>query len=128
MFIERPRRKPTSVIPASSAISTASDDGADTAARAGTPAITAFWVSSNDARPETMSTVPAAGTPPVSRGEPRTLHTAVCRPPPRQQGPVGGEQAGAVQPPGGVEHLLRGPQGVGQPEEHLGRQRHRVLP
>ena len=80
MFIERPRRKPTSVMPASSAISTASDDGADTATRAGTPAITAFWVSSNEARPETMSTVPAAGTFRVSRAWPRTLSTALCRP------------------------------------------------
>ena len=45
-------------VPASS---TASDEGADTAASTGTPAITAFWASSNDARPDTMRTVPAAG-------------------------------------------------------------------
>ena len=53
MFIESPRRKATSVRPDSQAKSTASEDGADTAASTGTPAITAFWVNSNDARPLT---------------------------------------------------------------------------
>ena len=36
-------------------------DGADTAASTGIPAITAFWASSNDARPLTSSTVPVSG-------------------------------------------------------------------
>jgi hypothetical protein len=75
-----PRRNPTSVIPVSTASSTASDDGAETAASTGTPAIAAFCTSSNDARPETISTWPAAGTRPCSSAQPSTLSTALCRP------------------------------------------------
>src|SRR6185312_4265536 len=72
-FMEEPRRNPTSVIPISPASSTASDDGADTAASTGTPAIAAFCTSSNDARPDTISTVPAAGTRFSSNAQPRVL-------------------------------------------------------
>ena len=48
------RRKPTSVVPISSASSTASDDGADTAARIGTPAAAAFCTISKLSRPLTI--------------------------------------------------------------------------
>lgn len=41
--------------------STASDDRAETAARIGIPAITAFCTSSNEARPLTIKTVPRRG-------------------------------------------------------------------
>ena len=57
----RPRRNATRVSPAWLARSTASEDGAETAARMGMPAMTAFWVSSNDARPLTSRTVPRQG-------------------------------------------------------------------
>ena len=75
-----PRRNPTRVIPDSSASSAASDDGADTAASMGRPAISAFWVSSNDARPLTSSTQPASGSRPARRAQPITLSTALCLP------------------------------------------------
>ncbi len=75
-----PRRKPTSVTPCSAASSTASEDGADTAASTGTPAIAAFCTSSNDARPDTISTVPPSGTRPSSNAQPVALSTALCRP------------------------------------------------
>jgi hypothetical protein len=52
----RPRAKPTSVRPASTARSTASVLGAETATRIGTPPIHAFWHSSKLARPLTIST------------------------------------------------------------------------
>jgi hypothetical protein len=69
-----------SVMPISAASSTASDDGADTAASTGTPAIAAFWTSSNEARPDTISTVPAAGTRFSSSAQPMALSTALWRP------------------------------------------------
>jgi hypothetical protein len=75
-----PRRNPISVMPCSSASSTASDDGADTAASTGMPAIAAFWTSSNDARPDTISTVPPSGTRPSNSAQPVALSTALCRP------------------------------------------------
>src|SRR4051794_2864752 len=53
---DSPREKPTSVSPASTARSTASDDGAETAASTGAPAVHAFCTSSNEARPLTCST------------------------------------------------------------------------
>ena len=67
-------------MPDSSASSAASEDGADTAARTGSPAIRAFWVSSNDARPLTSSTHPASGSRPSRRAQPITLSTALCLP------------------------------------------------
>ncbi|OLT04209.1 hypothetical protein BJF90_24060 [Pseudonocardia sp. CNS-004] len=66
--------------PHSAASSTASEDGADTAASTGTPAITAFCASSNDARPDTTSTPPFAGIPRCMSAQPSTLSTALCRP------------------------------------------------
>ena len=75
--IELPRRKPTSVIPVSVATSTASDDGAETAARNGIPAIDAFWVSSKLARPDTTSTTPRSGSRPSASAQPMTLSTAL---------------------------------------------------
>ena len=75
-----PRRKPTRVIPTSAASSTASDDGADTAASTGMPAIAAFCVSSKLARPLTISTCPASGSRPWRTPSPITLSTALCRP------------------------------------------------
>ena len=60
--------------------STANDDGADTAASTGTPAITAFWVISNDARPLTSNTLPLNGIRPASTAQPITLSTALWRP------------------------------------------------
>ncbi len=49
------------------------------AATTGTPAIAAFWISSNEARPESRSTEPVAGMRPFSRAQPSTLSTALCR-------------------------------------------------
>src|ERR671912_491085 len=57
-------------MPTSRASSTASDDGADTAASTGMPAITAFWVSSNDARPLTRRTVALSGIRSFSSAQP----------------------------------------------------------
>ena len=64
------RRSPSSCLagirpasgPPRSASSAASDDGAETAARMGMPAIDAFWVSSKLALPDTISTVPRSGS------------------------------------------------------------------
>ena len=66
--------------PAFSASSTASEDGAETAASSGTPARTAFWTSSNDARPLTSRTQPVKGRRPFSSAQPTTLSTALCLP------------------------------------------------
>ena len=112
-------------MPTSRASSTASDDGADTAASTGMPAIAAFWVSSKLARPLTISTCPASGSRPARTPSPMTLSTALCRPTSSRSAtssPVGGEQAGRVQAAGLVEHLLRRAQPVGQREQHLQRQ------
>ena len=78
--MESPRRKPTSVIPTSSANSAASDDGADTAASTGMPAISAFCASSKLARLETISTVPVRGRRSSFSAQPITLSTALWRP------------------------------------------------
>jgi hypothetical protein len=80
MFIEPPRRKPTSFSPDFAASSAASDDGAGTAASTGIPAITAFCTSSKDARPLTSSTQPASGSLPSRSAQPTTLSTALCLP------------------------------------------------
>jgi len=77
MFIDDPRRKPINVSPISLARSTASDDGADTAARAGTPAITAFCTSSKEARPLTTRVAPVRGRRPALSAHPTTLSTAL---------------------------------------------------
>ena len=69
-----------SVMPTSRASSTASDDGAETAASTGMPAIAAFWVSSKLARPLTISTCPDSGSRPARTPSPTTLSTALCRP------------------------------------------------
>ena len=53
-------------MPTSRASSTARDDGADTAASTGMPAIAAFWVSSKLARPLTMQHVPGQRQPPLA--------------------------------------------------------------
>ncbi len=66
--------------PLSAARSTASEDGAETAASIGIPAITAFCTSSKDARPLTIRTVPRSGSSPERRACPTTLSTALCRP------------------------------------------------
>src|SRR6266540_1337166 len=55
-FMEFPRRKPTTVIPASAASDTARSDGAETAAKTGRPARSAFWTISKAIRPDTSST------------------------------------------------------------------------
>ena len=44
------------------------------------PAMSAFWVSSNEARPDTMSTVPRRGSRPLVSAHPTTLSTALWRP------------------------------------------------
>ena len=49
----------------------------DTAASTGIPAITAFWVSSNDARPLTRRTVALNGIRSFSSAQPMTLSTAL---------------------------------------------------
>jgi len=102
MFIDDPRRKPINVSPISLARSTASDDGADTAARAGTPAITAFCTSSNEARPLTISVVPLSGRRPASSAQPMTLSTALCRPTSSRthnNSPPASNNAAACRPP-----------------------------
>jgi hypothetical protein len=68
------------VRPAWLARSTASEDGAETAASTGIPAITAFCVSSKEARPLTSSTVPDSGIRSFSTAQPMTLSTALCLP------------------------------------------------
>ena len=75
-----PRRKPTSVRPVSSAREAASEEGADTAASTGTPIMTAFCASSNEARPLTSSTWPANGSRSARSAQPATLSTALCLP------------------------------------------------
>ena len=69
-----------SVMPTSAANSAASDDGADTAASTGMPAIIAFWASSKLARLDTISTVPVSGSRFSFSAQPITLSTALCRP------------------------------------------------
>jgi hypothetical protein len=44
------------------------------------PASTAFWTSSNEARPLTSSTEPASGSRPDRSAQPTILSTALCRP------------------------------------------------
>jgi hypothetical protein len=78
MFIELHRTKPTSVMPASAARSTASEDGADTADRVAMPALSAFWVSSNDALPLTCRMQPRSGSRSSRSAHPMTLSTALC--------------------------------------------------
>lgn len=68
------------VIPDWSASSTASDDGAETAASTGIPAIKAFCVNSNEARLDTSSPMPRNGSPYRPAAYPITLSTALCRP------------------------------------------------
>lgn len=65
------------MIPDASANETASDDGADTAASTGIPAISAFWVNSNDARPLTNNTEAPSGIRSRSKAQPMTLSTAL---------------------------------------------------
>ena len=64
----------------STASSAARLDGALTAANTGMPAMAAFWTSSNDALPETCSTVPFSGSIPARKAQPTTLSTALCLP------------------------------------------------
>ena len=97
-----PRRKPTSVSPISLARSTASDDGADTAASAGIPAITAFCTNSNDARPLTISVMPVSGSRPSPSAHPITLSTALCLPTSSRthhRSPSASNSAAACSPP-----------------------------
>ena len=63
-FILPPRTNPARVSPERSASSTASELGAETAISIGMPASTAFWVSSNEARPDTTRARSRAGTRP----------------------------------------------------------------
>ena len=56
---------------------TASVDGAETAATAGTPASSAFWTISNDARPDTSSRCSASGKRPSIAARPSALSTAL---------------------------------------------------
>ena len=81
------------------------------------PAMTAFWASSNEARPLTSSMVPAQRNAAVFDGPADELVDGVVPPDVLAHGeqlPGAGEQSGRVQAPGGLEHLLRGPQPVGQ--------------
>ena len=130
MFIESPRRNATSVSPDWLARSTASDDGADTAAITGTPAMTAFCASSKDARPLTRRTVPDNGIRLCSTAQPMHLVDGVVPADVlanHEQGPVGGEQRGAVQAAGAGEHLLCGAQLSGHRGERLGRHHRGVV-
>ena len=67
-------------MPARSANSIASDDGADTPATSGSRAASAFCTISNEIRPDTSSTWPASGQRFSRRQKPSTLSTALCRP------------------------------------------------
>src|SRR5688572_7511133 len=74
------RRKATSVMPADSANSTASVEGAPMAATTGQPAIMAFCSSSKLARPDSSSTRWLQGNSPASSAAPTSLSMALCRP------------------------------------------------
>ena len=116
-----PRRKPTSVRPVSSAREAASEEGADTAASTGTPIMTAFCASSNEARPLTSSTWPASGSRPrAQRPAGHLIHRVVPAHilAQHEQGAVRGEQAGRVQAAGAAEHALRVPEPVRQAGQH----------
>src|SRR6185437_6277083 len=67
-------------MPVSAASDAASDEGADTAASTGTPIMTAFCASSNEARPLTSRMCPARGSRPERSAQPASLSTALCRP------------------------------------------------
>ena len=100
-FMELPRRNPTRVRPASSASSAASDDGADTAARTGMPAVTAFWTSSNEARPLTSRREAGQRQLPLAQRPADHLVDGIVPADvlaQRQQLAIGREQPGRVQP------------------------------
>ncbi len=110
--------------------STASEDGADTAASTGMPAITAFWVSSKDARPLTSSTVPVERDAVGFQRPADDLVDGVVAADVfahGQRGAVGPEQRGAVQPAGAGEYLLRAAQLLGHRREGFGGDRRRVV-
>ena len=74
------RKKPISVIRATSASSIASELGAPTDASTGMPARAALSTISAPVLPLTHSTPPPGGTLPCSNRAPITLSTALCRP------------------------------------------------
>ena len=76
----RSRRKPINVSPPSRAICTARLDGADTDARIGRPATSAFCTISNPPRPLTRRIRSDHGRPPCRSASPMALSTALCRP------------------------------------------------
>ncbi len=79
--------------------------------------MTAFWASSNDARPLTWSTHPRSGTRSCCSAQPRTLSTALCRPTSSRthsRSSGRGEQGRAVQPAGAREDALLRAEQVGQ--------------
>lgn len=75
--MDRPRTNPSRVNPDSAASPTAKLDGADTAAGTGTPAMTAFWTSSNEALPDTMRAVCRSGSRPSRSAHQTSLSTAL---------------------------------------------------
>src|SRR6185436_3612761 len=74
------RRKATSVMPADSANSTASVEGAPMAATSGAPAIMAFCNSSKLARPDSSTMRSRHGNSPANNAAPTSLSMALWRP------------------------------------------------
>ncbi len=119
-----------SVSPDDAASSTASDEGAETAARIGMPAITAFCTSSKLARPDTCSTDAAQRQPVVQHRPADDLVDGVV---PAdvfaQHEQFAGrrvEERGGVQSAGLVEDRLLRAQRVGEADEGRGIHRHVV--
>ena len=126
MTIEGSRRKPTSVMPNSSAKSAASDEGADTAHNIGTPAMAAFWTSSNDADPRRGVSSRASGNFSSRNAQPMTLSTALWRPTSSRNAsklPSRSKSPRRVKPARLLEDLL----GFAQPGGKCGEERRRDL-
>jgi hypothetical protein len=111
-----PRTKPHNVMFACSASSIARLDGAETAARSGTPATSAFWTNSNDVRPDTNRIDRIERMAAGEQGAARDLvHGIVAAHVFRRQlqQPRSVEQPGGVKAAGRIEHRLRGSQTIG---------------
>ena len=94
------------------------------------PPATAFWTSSNEARPLTARTCSRSGRRPARRAQPRTLSTALWRPTSsrrQRRSPVGGEQGCGVEAAGFGEDLLGFAHAVREGEQDFGREFHVVL-
>ncbi len=116
--------KPITVIPSSSARSIASDEGADTAASIGMPAIDAFCVSSKLARPETCRHHAAQREQSLAVRPADDLVDGVVAADvfPQHEHLAGAtvEERSGVQSAGLVEDILTRPQPIGKSREQFG--------